>query len=533
MVEQCTRVLNVHDAEDLLKRITTYDRVQGSTGLVKSVREIAEFIESLDLEVLIFEIPVNSSRGFVETPTSWELVEGYVEVKYRASQVVKLAHPDRPTLVAAHSPPGEGCGELKLCKDIANCEGDVVLVKAPPYLAYKEIPADLIVLYDDERYVKGVPYTGLFINTNEVKKTCVVNIPYLTALKLISLINKGEKIEICWKIDAKYSSRPMYGLLAYEGKDPGILYTSHICHPKPGAHDNASGTVANVLSAKILSRFRGKISHAHLLVPEYSGTVFAYDYLPWKPVFTVNLDMVGSKQHITGSTLNIVNAPLFARSVSSPYIYVAAKLVLDKAHSFRGLKQPAIKYSLSPFTSGSDHDVMLMWGLDSAMLNEWPSKYYHTDMDDYDTISPRLVAGISVLASLAGLIAASDQHKGEILRAYFDFVKSWYAVEALKYGVDASGISKVLDNQVVLDFNPKRTPITSRHFYKKLGATKYLKMRGIKGAATYLSVYAPLAYVNNITNSLELFQLENLILWSNEEKRIIQDAWLVISSEVS
>ncbi|MEM3937887.1 MAG: M28 family peptidase [Desulfurococcaceae archaeon] len=532
LLERYSGVPLTLEARDLLRKITLYHRIQGSSGLEEATKEIAESFETMGFKTTLFEVPSSSKRGFMETPVSWNARDGFVELRIGGSQLAKFNYHDHPTLIAAHSPPSEGCGELKYCKEVSGCDGEVVLVEAPGYIAYREIPARLIILYDSKRHSEAVPYTGLFIKEGEIKNTSVVNVPYTTALKAISLLGRNEKLEVCWKVDTEYMSKPMYGLLAYSGEDPGVLYISHICHPKPGAHDNASGVVANVLTAKLLRRSPEKISHAHLFVPEYSGTVYVHEYLPWMPVAAVNLDMVGSKQWITNSTLNIVNAPLFARSVSPAYAYIATKLVLDEASSFGGFKLPASRYSLAPYTAGSDHDVTTLWGIDSVMLNEWPSKYYHTDMDDADTISPSQLVNKAVISALVGSAIAGNHGKGSIESAFKDFVKSWYAIESLKAGIDVSRVSGVLENQVELSVNFEYTPLSSRYLYGKLGVAAFLKLRNVKGAYSFISVYAPLAYLNGVNNFFELFQLENLLQWSSEERRLLEEAWLKVEEDI-
>ena len=519
-------------SKDLLRDITKYHRIQGSSGLEEAVKYTASFLSSLGLEVKFIEIPSSSVKGFTSTPVSWNARRGLIEFKKNSEIIIRYSYEDNPTLISAHSPRGSGCGKLKLCKDVHDCSGDVVLVEAPAYLAYRLISANLIILYDSSRYPEAVPYTGIFLQSGEIKETSVVNIPYNTALKLISMLSKGIEIEVCWDIDTEYSTSPLHGVLAYNGSEPGVLYMSHICHPKPGAHDNASGVVANIIVAKIINSIDDKMPHAHLFIPEYTGTVFADSYLPWIPRGVVNLDMVGSKQWITNSTLNIIMPPLFVKSIITPYTYLASKLVLDEASSFGGFKLPAIKYSISPYTAGSDHDVTIMWGLDSTMLNEWPSRYYHTDMDDIDTISTQYLTKIAMASTLAGKMLISRYREEDVLSRFKEQIKAWYSIEALKTDIDVSGISKILDEQVTLKYTSKYTPISSRLLYKVLGLDKSMKLRKIEGVSSYLMVYAPLAYINNISNHLELYQLENLLKWNREETQLIEEAWELIKQEL-
>jgi len=149
-------------ARDFIRKITLYHRIQGSSGLENALSIVSEFLSSNGYEVKLFDVPSSSQRGFMETPVSWDVYEGRVEFKSSKGFTHILDYMEHPTLVSAHSPPGEGCGEVTYCRDLSNCEGDVVLVEAPGYIAYKELNARLIILYDSKRHPDAVPYTGLF-----------------------------------------------------------------------------------------------------------------------------------------------------------------------------------------------------------------------------------------------------------------------------------------------------------------------------------------------------------------------------------
>lgn len=532
VLESLKQIPLIGDAKELIKNITSHHRIQGSLGLDNAIKEVANILEEIGLEIKLFDVPSSASKNFMETPISWDILSGSLEIKSGDSLVSRLDYVDHPTLISAHTPPSEGCSEIKFCKDIFECDGESVLLEAPAFIAYKELSSRLIVLFDSKRYPEAVPYSGLFIKENEVKGTSVVNIPYNLALKIMSLFSKNMKVEVCWKVNTKFSSRPMHGLLAYRGEEPGVLYVSHICHPKPGAHDNASGVVANILTAKLLEKTKERTPHAHLFIPEYSGTIYAGKALPWKPLSVINLDMVGSKQWITNSTLNMVNAPLFVKNLSAAYVFLATKLVLDDASSFGGFKLPGHRYSVTPYTAGSDHDVTIMWGLDSVMLNEWPSKYYHTDMDDIESISIVQLVNTALIASLAGINITNKYREETLLSIYRDYLKSWYSMEALKVNMDVSNISKVMENQVTIPYDHERTPISSRYLYDKIGTQKYLKLRNTKGAYTFLTVYAPLGSLAGVQDIFEIFQLENLLQWSREERGLVEETWSLIKDEL-
>lgn len=519
---------------DLLLELTRYHRIQGSSGLESAIKFVKEVVEGLGYNTRLFEIPASGYRGHMDIPISWDVEDGYLSIKIGGKLVEEFRLSDHPTLVAAHSPPGEGCGKLVLCQDLHCRSGDVVLTPLPAYIAYKHIDAKLILVYDPKRYKDAVPYTGLFLHENEVADKVVMNIPYTTALNVMSHLiqNPAEEVEVCWKVKSSFSRRPLHGLIAWGHEEPEILYISHICHPRPGAHDNASGSVANLLVAYNAATSQYRIRSAHVWIPEYTGTVFLRDYVK-EPRAVINLDMVGSKQEVTDSTLNIVLPPAFMKGEVAGYAYLAVKSSMDTASSFGGFSLPGTRYSVSPYTSGSDHDVTLSWGWPSTMLNEWPSKYYHTDMDDISTLSFRNIMRTAAAASTAGYLIQEKVASESLSKGFYDFLKSWYAMEAAKTGYPLSELEILSKSLWALEgVVPLETPLSSKKILRLIGAAKYMELRRITGALSFLMLYAPLAQVNGVKDYARLFQAENLIKWGPREEKVISEAWELIKEGI-
>lgn len=519
---------------DVLNAITRHHRIQGSSGLESALRDLQDLLGREGYSTKLVEVPSDSGKGFMDTPISWDVEDAYLKISMNNEIVEEYSFTGHPTLLAAHSPSGEGCGQLSLCGE--KCSGDAVIARGPAYEAYMKADARLVLVYDPKRYVDAVPYTGLFLHSSEIKDKVVMNIPYKTALRVLAYLfeNPSRKVEVCWEARSRYTGRPMHALVACNNwSEPGVLLVSHICHPKPGAHDNASGSTANYVAAVASITAKLDIPLCYAWVPEYTGTVYLDEVFSHPPLGVINLDMVGSKQWATGSTLNIVNTPLYMESRVTRYTYIAVKAVFDTASSFGGFNLPGARYSLSPYTAGSDHDVFLSWGIDTVMLNEWPSKYYHTDMDTVETLSPRSITDTAV-ASLTAAYLFYNNYKAEwITRVFDDYLKSWYALEAAKTGFESSleGISKILEERGRLkpgEMEKLKSPISTRRLREILGFNEYRRLSEIKGAVSYLSLYAPLAYINGLEDYRELFKLENLVKWKREEEELLEKSWVLV-----
>jgi len=525
-------------ASDFLKSLTRYHRVQGSRDLWKSVEELYSIVSKYGFEAKIERVESNTSIGYVESPVSWDPVEAEIVFKSSGRVLAEYSLERHPTLLAAHSPGGEGCGELKICGENP-CEAIVALAHGYIYDLYINSSSDLIVYYDESRYHEAFPYIGLFIKQSEIRKRVVMTIPYSIASKLIDAVKvKGRSVEVCWKARVNYHDQGLPVLIACRGSDPGVVFISHICHPKPGAHDNASGSIANLAALHILAKASSEYSYSscHVWVPEYTGTVILDKLLPWKPLGVINLDMVGSKQHVTGSTAVVVNPPRFMTHNSAAALWIALNKVFSTSKSFNSTPQLSIRLGISPYTIGSDHDVFVAWGFDSTMLNEWPSKYYHTDMDDVNTIDPENVALTGLAAILAGYVFAKSGRVSEVSKLYASTVSNWYRTQAVTTGFTTSYLTRYLIKKPLLSSSVEKplmkTPLTSRTLYGILGREEFLKVRKIAGALTYLEVYAPLAEILGLKNHLKHFIAENMLKLTGEEVEAITRAWSTVKSHI-
>lgn len=540
LLEEYSRRASFVEASDVLKTITKYDRIQGSSYLWRSVYELKSIIEDKGFNTKIIRVEPGTRIGFIETPVSWNPKHARIEFKKGDKLLAQYDLINHPTLLAAHSPGGEGCSELTACKT-SECAGEAVLARGYLYDLYLNTDSKLIVYYSEDRYIDAVPYYGLFLKPSDPRNKVVINIPYRLASKLLEYINRGEKINVCWRAEVEYHNEGLPVLISYRGEDPGVLYISHICHPKPGAHDNASGSTANYIALSILSKTTSEYSFStcHLWVPEYTGTVVLYNNLPWKPLGVINLDMVGSKQYITGSTLVVINPPRFFSNTVSSILWFSISKVYDTSRSFNNLPEPSIKYSLSPYTIGSDHDVFITWGINSSMLNEWPSKYYHTDMDDIHTLEPYSIVQTSIASVTAGYLLTKQRNRLELFtKTYESTIRDWYISQVLKTEYSLNYVSNYLIKKPIVKENTSEkiidSPISSREIYRVLGREGYNKLsREYSNAFTYLEVYAPIAEKLGIKEHVKHYRAELLIKWSRRDEKYIVEAWNIIKSSLN
>lgn len=225
-------------------------------------------------------------------------------------------------------------------------------------------------------------------------------------------------------------------------EDKEIVLVAHLCHPLPSAGDNASGVAALLEVHRALNELIGvgelpqpRYGIRFLLVPEISGT-FAYlardSKLAANLIMGLNLDMVGQKQEVTGSTLCIEKPPMPSASFA-PYLLAelaGAELSLA-SNPGSTASLPLVKWTGMPFSGGSDHAVLSdpTVGVPTPMLIQWPDRYYHTSGDLPENISSDLLGRIVVIAgAYVYLCAQSDE---SVLNEIASLTGRWLRKEAV------------------------------------------------------------------------------------------------------
>jgi len=200
---------------------------------------------------------------------------------------------------------------------------------------------------------------------------------------------------------------------------PGVIITAHLCHPSPGADDNASGAALAVELARILHQAEFPFPVKIALVPEYLGSVpYALQLKREKklPLFTVNLDMVGADQDKTGSTFILSKVPPYLPQKWGRILEYFITELMPRNGGY-----PLKRFGEIPFMAGSDHCVFTTLGIPSPFLGHLPDRYYHSDFDTpsmMDRVELEWV-GRSVLKTLEHIITpdplAAAAAKGKMI----------------------------------------------------------------------------------------------------------------------
>ncbi|MBA4364549.1 MAG: hypothetical protein C0398_00905 [Coprothermobacter sp.] len=236
------------------------------------------------------------------------------------------------------------------------------------------------------------------------------NVSHRTFKRLQDMVRE-EAVEVDAFFDADAGTGDLQVLEAHMGT-PGpqkpILLLAHLCHPRPGANDNASGAALLAELVRVLCTVPLEREVIALWMPEFYGTIaWLADQKP-DLACAIDLDMVGEDQTKTGSTLEVTATPWSLPSFISDLMAVNLT-----THDFRLM--------LTGFTWGSDHAILNDASLHvpALLLSQWPDRYYHSSDDTPDKSSVQSFewVGRGVLDTIADLVSGIPDERTAVVAA--------------------------------------------------------------------------------------------------------------------
>ena len=340
---------------------------------------------------------------YYNRPPSWTVKNAWIKWRDAKWEFNSVA-----TLLAAYSHGTRG-NVIEAGVATGKCSGKgVLLTSKNPVVLYKECgdqlnTFDALLYYIDNknRTPSGFPYIRI-----PVFLTKKLDIPVFTVSRLLAqrIIRKNSKVKLFADIDTREHSIPIIRAGVYGRLDEYVVGISHLCHPRPGANDNASGAATLLWIARKLASLEKEGWHPRFgiklfWVPEYLGTFYALEdrFLdPGKALFAVNLDMVGGDPAINGGSLNLIETspsrPGLEESVASYFLEKEFSSNKSWAGYSSVPKAPIVNGAVFEF--GSDHDALSSYGIPAIMLNQWPDRFYHTNEDSPDKISPFMLEAV-------------------------------------------------------------------------------------------------------------------------------------------
>lgn len=441
-------------AQELVRRITAYHRIQGSPMMADVAESVVlPALRAAGLDARIERFPSDGKTRYQTylSPLAWRMRGG--ELWIEGDKPERLCrYSDVPMCVSTYSKGGTFTGELvdvgRGTRDAdyagKSVAGKVVL--ASGYAAEVVRRAVIVrgavgaVIYpaagDRPDHPYMVRYNGVWPHADELDKTRgSFQISAAQYASLAARMAKGP-VRVRGTIDATLEPGSLTVVHAWlRGADRReVILTAHLDHPKWSANDNASGSADLVEIARTLGtlvrdkKLRAPRHTLHFMwVPEFFGTAAYLTKHPearacrvWddpRPsaatssciVANLNLDMVGEDTVKTNSRFYMTRAPASVPSFLDALLPdVLEQTRAAELYAASGTRNywPA---EMSAPMGGSDHELFLGIGVPATMLGHDPDWTHHTSEDTADKTDASELLRVGVLAAAsAWFVAAAD-----------------------------------------------------------------------------------------------------------------------------
>ena len=444
--------LSGNGAKSFVAQISRFHRIQASTMF----HEAAEYVKSelvrigLD-DAVIEQFPADGSKKYwtYTSPVGWTVNSAELRLIEPEEKLI-VSYEDIPQCLhtCSNATPPEGvtaelidvgAGTKPADYEGKDVKGKFVLAtgrasRVHELAVYKHGAAGVItdtITFEmpDVRESVDVPdahaYQSIWPSADELPKvTFGFSLSKRQGNHLRALLKGDKPVKLRANVDAQlFPSNLDVVTATIPGEsraDEEVFLIAHLCHPKPSANDNASGSgllleVARTIKALIAKRKiqRPARTIRFIWVPETFGSIaylHGHEDLPPKLVAGINLDMVGQDQELCKSTLNLDRTPDSLPSYLNDFVFNLMEesvKTFDSSSAFGSTS--TFRYATGAFSGGSDHAEFTdsTIGVPCVMLLQWPDLYYHTSMDTIDKVSPDSLRRVGWIATVAALTLAS------------------------------------------------------------------------------------------------------------------------------
>jgi hypothetical protein len=424
--EDLLREFCPQNALELERDLALLHRSKGGQGFVDAIARLQEFVgtgmvhhyaHTITCQGYLMPRPWNLKSGFLRLSTGEWLVPDLRTAPIGGISLSGISHDiERLRIVDV----GSGTEATEYTQSVEGC---AVLATGKPPVVYREavvargarcVITDFMPAQDPrigrtpEEMLDTVNYASF---GSEVQgEGFGFNVSHRTFKRLQDMVGR-EVVDVDAFFDADAGTGDLQVLEAHvetPGAQKPILLLAHLCHPRPGANDNASGAA---LLAELVRVFRTVPLEREVIalwMPEFYGTITWFADQKPDLACAINLDMVGEDQAQTGSTLEVTATPW-----SLPSFLPDLMAVNLTTHDFR--------LTLTGFTGGSDHAILndASIHVPALLVNQWPDRYYHSSDDTPDKSSVQSFewVGRGVLDTLADLVSGIPDERAAVVAA--------------------------------------------------------------------------------------------------------------------
>ena len=430
-----------------IRSMTAWNRTPGSSGYRSAAEYVAKTLNEAGLQdVAIHSFPMDGHseyRGWAADP-AWDVARAEIKMVIPIErQLANWANEPIAVHQGSWATPEDGVlaqlinvGEGLSLSDYEgkSIRGCVVLSSGPTQQVYEEavIKRDAMGILSHhmpwqcpevDRTPAQLPdlvsQGKLRVRLDDKVRGFAFSISYQQATELKGFMDQGDVT-----VECSISGGPKAGnldvvsglILGTEHPEKEFIVVGHLCHPSPGANDNASGVGLGLELARCLASTQcqdilgvPQYSIRFLFGPEIIGPLA---YLSGDQVHVdhliggVNIDMVGTSQSITRSPLLLENTPWSLPT----YAFDLANLLLSRGNPSE--KDGQWAHKPVPFEGGSDNIVFndSVIGAPMVGFGYRADPCYHSNLDVWTNMDADVLANVGLAAGgLAWAAAWMDE----------------------------------------------------------------------------------------------------------------------------
>jgi hypothetical protein len=432
-------------AKDYATQISAFHRIQGSPGYDEAVSYLRRETEALKgVDVKLFEYPADGKTtvGSWEAPIGWEATYGKLELMepekgiiadFNAEPISLIAHSTSATFEGEVAYAGKGLSPDDYeGKDV---KGKLVLVESRARLAHRiacvEHGAAGILTFvapsGQDEIAELRRYDAIWPDGDEIDKAKFgFSLAQADGVRIKKWLEEGKTVKVKAKVEATLKPRKLGVLSAViPGTDASKEFwlAGHLCHPHPGANDNASGAASIMEVLRVLATLieEGAIpkpvySIRFVWMPEWSGTIQFIENeksILKKCIGMLNMDMVGADPSKAGSITILNRTPFSLPSTLNNVVKHWMEKELDREIvGERGGTITPLRCRYERYSAGSDHFMLTdsTIGIPAVMLGQDPDKFYHTSTDTPDKLDSKQMAYSTRIAAFSSLSFVLPKH---------------------------------------------------------------------------------------------------------------------------
>ena len=414
-----SNLMNEMRTEDLMphvERLIAYDRFQASSGIQEAAAYVADMSRRIGLrDVSVEQFPADGKARWwsYKTAVSWTPTEARLVVASNDGLRLEIDHATHPMSLATHSSSTPTAG---LVARLVKIRVDTSLPGLRQAIAVVSNPAgnwvEKIASAGAMGFVTAISQNDSACGRIELRPNSSMFGFSLCAHDLAIVLRcaeQGANAHVAIDIDRTASMPVFTGVIPGTSRNAEIWITAHLCHPRPGANDNASGVAAALGIAAALRRNtvpNCRRSIRFICGPEFLGVAamlhsFVSKGLPM-PAAVINLDMVGEDQSICGGPFIVEHSPDFITST----IDALAEAVVEEVFTLKS--DARSQWKSAPFTGFSDHALFAgpEFGRPAVQFCHHHDRFNHSSVDSLDKVSAdEMVRSAVSGAALAQLLS--------------------------------------------------------------------------------------------------------------------------------